>query len=549
MEGEPEAGAEEAAGPKTKGAGRDFITGMSNVGAAILVFVLGLVTGFPLASTGADFFTQYGAQVFATLFSLLTAALILIGIVFIFRQQIWARLFKRGEIEMERFARPLADVARFAAAQKVEEATVAARDLAELVLARYAWISTRRWMIATVTAFIAAIAALAGSALLFQQNELLRVQGDLMAEQTGRLADQNAMMAYQIELGEAERSAAILPEILDIGAAIGTEAAAMWARDNAPATVAGLSDALRARLVAATNAARPYRYLRSPLASLEDNQASVAALLRRTDLPVAAIVRESLRRDGVDVDNLAQGTGQLIDRPLSPERGQLLGILFNALLFDTETLSGQGADFSYAEVRVPVLSLMSLRGAVLRFADFSRIALTEVGFARATLDQARFRAATLSQVDFSAAAGAGPDTDWAARMSGADFYRARIVDTVFRGVQGFAIDFDRALLHGVSFETAMISGSTFREAVIGTADFSGADLKSVDFDQAIVFDAAFLTRLAAEAADGTFDAGRFRLEPMPATERDAHPLSAEFFRLGPLAEGQAFRVVRVGAFQ
>ena len=41
--------------------------------------------------------------------------LVIAGALMIFRKQIWESLFKRGEVEMERFARPLADVARFAA--------------------------------------------------------------------------------------------------------------------------------------------------------------------------------------------------------------------------------------------------------------------------------------------------------------------------------------------------------------------------------------------------------------------------------------------------
>ncbi|MGV8831989.1 MAG: hypothetical protein ACOH2N_08445 [Devosia sp.] len=214
-----------ASGGAPKPGKRSALTTMSSTGLGMLVFVLGVVTGFPLATAGADVVAQNLGMVLTALLGLLVALVVAIVLIVVFRNRIWTGLFRRGEFEIEKFAGPLADVARFAATQQVEEATGAARNLAELVLARYAWVSTRRWMVATVTGFIAAIAALAGSALLFQQNQLLRVQSGLMADQTDRLGEQNQMITYQIELGEAARSATLLPEILDIGALIGSETA------------------------------------------------------------------------------------------------------------------------------------------------------------------------------------------------------------------------------------------------------------------------------------------------------------------------------------
>lgn len=142
---------------------RAFNAAMATLGIAIVVFIVGVVVGFPLATFGVEFVTSNGGLVFGLLFGFLVLVLVVTAILMIFRRQIWESLFKRGEVEMERFARPLSEVARFAALQKVAEATESARDLAELVLARYAWVSTRRWLMATITAFIAAIAALAGS--------------------------------------------------------------------------------------------------------------------------------------------------------------------------------------------------------------------------------------------------------------------------------------------------------------------------------------------------------------------------------------------------
>ena len=176
---------------------------VATAGIALVVFIIGVVVGYPLATFGVEFLTDNAGLVFGVLFGFFVLVLLVAGTLMIFRRVIWERLFKHGEVEMERFARPLSNVARFAALQKVAEATESARDLAELVLARYAWVSTRRWLMATITAFIAAIAALAGSALLFQQNQLLRTQIGLMDDQNARIEEQNRFIQSLIELGEA----------------------------------------------------------------------------------------------------------------------------------------------------------------------------------------------------------------------------------------------------------------------------------------------------------------------------------------------------------
>lgn len=164
----------------------------ANVSIALIIFVLGILSGVPIALFGVDLVVDNVFLILTVMFAFLVTAALMTALIVAFRKPILSRVVKRTEVEMERFARPLADVARYAAQQKVQEATDAAREVGELMLARYAWVSTRRWMVATITAFVASIAALAGSALLFQQNELLRAQGTLMREQTDRLTEQTS---------------------------------------------------------------------------------------------------------------------------------------------------------------------------------------------------------------------------------------------------------------------------------------------------------------------------------------------------------------------
>jgi len=528
-----------------------FNTSMGMLGVVLVVFIIGVVVGFPLATFGVGFVTDNAGVVFGLLFGFLVLALVVAGVLMIFRRQIWQGLFKRGEVEMERFARPLSEVARFAAMQKVQEATDSARDLAELVLARYAWVSTRRWLMATITAFIAAIAALAGSALLFQQNQLLRTQIGLMQDQNSRIEEQNRFIQSQIELGEAQRSTSIVPEILEIGALLAQEVASVNTYAGDRPSIAMLSPGLRARIIAATVAARPYRYLQNPLTEIEDKLLTNSGLLRRTDLDAAATIRAKLDAANPNVEFTGAQNGVMSDRPLSPERGQILALLIYNGLTDFAELNG--ADFSFAEVRAASMgSRIIFNRASLRFSNFDGELLLDAEFKGAFLDHARFRNAQINAVDFSA--GELPSIFGDAplalptNLAGTDFTRAMLKHVQFDGVRGFGINFDNGIVHDVSFKAAEIPGGTFRGTIFGTVDFTGAELKSVDFDGAIVFDAAFLDTLATQALAGSFAPAMFSIAPITPDEFAQHPRWSEA-NLDGLEDKQAYRITRIGEFK
>jgi uncharacterized protein YjbI with pentapeptide repeats len=528
-----------------------FNTAMATLGISLVVFVIGVVVGYPLATFGVEFLTGNAGMVFGVLFGFFVLVLLIAGALMIFRKPIWESLFKRGEVEMERFARPLSDVARFAALQKVAEATESARDLAELVLARYAWVSTRRWLMATITAFIAAIAALAGSALLFQQNQLLRTQIGLMEDQNTRIGEQNRFIQSQIELGEAQRSTSIVPEILEIGALVAQEVAAFNTYAGDVPSITMLSPSLRARIAAATTAARPYRYLRNPLTDIDEKLLMSSGLLRRTDLAASGIVRQQLDAAGGNVQFTGEQSGVMSDRPLSPERGQIIAILIYSKLTDFSELSG--ADFSFAEVRSAGSGSGYKFGfSSLRFADFDRQLLIGAVFDGAYLEHARFRNATLSGNSFASASIAniagGEPMVRPTELAGTDFSGAILKQVTFAGSRGFGINFDRAVLHNVQFTNTDLSGGTFRGTIFGVADFTGASLKSVDFDGAIVFDPAFLDTVAAQAAPDGFVRDRFAIAPITPDEFAQHPRWADAW-LDGLEEKQAYRITRVGAFE
>jgi uncharacterized protein YjbI with pentapeptide repeats len=512
-----------------------FFSG-ANVGLPLLVFVLGVMAGIPIALFGIDFLVANAALAFSVLVGVLL--LLTVGGVAIiaFRRPIWQRLFKVGEVELSRMAEPIGDVVRLTSEKRIPEATVAAGQLARFVMARYAWIATRRWIVGSVTGFVAVIAALAGSALLFQQNELLRVQGELMRQQTERLTEQTKMLETQIQLGEAQRSSSIVPEILAIGAAIGEASAKMpLIAQQAGTTV--LDPALRARVVAATLAVRPYRYLVYGLDSLGDSEVLAQAVARRSDLPVTQreyreVISAMDQTWGLGAADPRAEAGELTDRIVSPERGHLLGTLHNSGLRDLTRLTYEGADFSFAEVRARNLDGVVLNFGLLDFADFSGVKLEGAHFQAAQLDHARFVRSTIVSSRFASIANSDVQPPFApntmlpyqpTRLVGTDFSLADIESSDFSGVQAVGTNFDGAAIFNSTFSGAFMLASTFRNAILYEVDFTGADLTKTDFDGAAVFDAEFLDKVAVSALAGTFDKNAYVLEVISDEVMVAHP--------------------------
>ncbi|MDF1609610.1 pentapeptide repeat-containing protein [Hoeflea sp. YIM 152468] len=524
-------------------------------GTAILVFVLGVACGIPAAIFMPGFLTDHGSVVLGIVLGALLFALVVLSLIFVFRQPLWRWVFQRTEVEVTQFAGPLADVARYAAGQQVNEATQAAKSFAEIALARYAWITTRRWLVASITGLIAAMAALAGSALLFEQNKLLRVQSGLLVEQNQRIDFQNALIDTQIQLAEAERSAQIGPEVVEIGALIGAERQRYLdgGGDIENFGLGDLSSSTRGRIVAASLVARPYRYLSPSNANPRDTDGLMrTALARRPD----AVANQSVLDDGP----ARPEAERLVDRAVSPERGDLLTMLTANGVLETEALTFLGADFSFAEFRREVAGGLSMRHARLAFADFSWTRMIECRFGAAQLDHARIENAVVRGSDFSSLAAAQVAAPFSAAgldylptsMAGISFQGSVIHATGFARVNAIAPVFDGAVVAMADFTGASIGGASFRDAMIIDSVFEGASLLSMDLEGAIVFEQTFLARLKQAAAPGSFVAERWTLAPVPAGEVASHPGYVEMTNHVPesaYAGLQAWRISRVAQAQ
>lgn len=508
---------------------------------AILFFGFGIAAGILIAFSGFGYLKDSAALIATVFLAALLVVLLLGVLLYAARRRIWAGLFGFAEVQIEQLANPLASVAERAIAGDPAGATTAARDLVALALARYSWITTRRWIIASLTALIAAMAALAGTALLFEQNRLLEAQSGLLKEQNARIAEQTELIAQQtalavqqVQLAEAARNGALAVEVTGIAEELAASAEQAFDKLRADAVAAGrplpqlqmsilyqnpetdLSASLIQRIVALSRAIRPYRYL-----DLGHRPGDTDGLLhraferRRADLPDSyARMAEAMNWPETD------GGAQLTDRPASPERGQLLLAMLGSGVRNLELLNSSGLEMAFAVVQDQLIIEVSAQIGSFAYADFTGSQLVAADFRGARLENARFHKGVLDAVQF------GILTTDAVRsplkpehapvvslLIGTDFSGSVIKNTDFAGANLMASNFDAALLVRAGFAQAGLSAATFRGAVILSADFTGAKGRAMDFDGAILFGDDVPGTLSAAMPD-SFDPADYRAEPV-----------------------------------
>ena len=502
----------------------------------LLIFGFGTAAGFLTAFMGLGVIqdaTGIVLLIFLTILMFIGAFGLLLVL---FRKPLLRRLFGLAETQIELFAEPLTSVAKSAADRDPEAATAAARELVQMSLARYAWISTRRWIIGSLTALIAAMAALAGTMLLFQQNDLLEAQNARIDQQITQIEEQTRLNQYTVQLAEAARNAELVVEITNIAQELGHAVDRAMARAGADAqagtrTVDGslpvldplqdLNLGLVMRIVSASQATKPYQFLDVGITPNDQEALNFAAIQRhKGTLPQTYGLLK-------DISGLSEPeeTIQIVDRPASPERGQLLFSLVQAGIRDFKMLSFRGLDLSYAYATETKLFLTSFQLARLAYADFSYADINETDFGGAWLTNARFRKAQIYNSSFSSVPGANIKPPFSQEIAsyntsigGADFSDAFLNQVGFESVQGIALNFDAATLLAPDFTFSSIGTATFRGAALIEPVFDNADLRSVDFDGAVVIGANFLERITEAAAPGSFRPDRYEIDEIDVTE-------------------------------
>ena len=266
------------------------------------------------------------------------------------------------------------------------------------VFAWYSWMSFRRWVVTIFNTLFVSFAGLLGTVLLFNQNKLLSRQNELLHRQNYRLDQQT----YLQEAGRRSSLIFLMGNLLD---AIDRELKADVGRPG----VRDLSPQIIGQIVALSNSLRPYRYLEND---------------------------------------------SLIDREISPERGQLLLSLVNSEI-DNGSLGRifLAADFSSAE----------LGGALLAGEYLGGVNLREANLSKADLNGANLAGADLNRADLSSAFLVGTLLT-KANLSETDLRETIIEQTDFRGASLYGTD-----LRGVDLTTSDLRGAYLGEARLDSA--------------------------------------------------------------------------------
>ncbi|WP_298423237.1 pentapeptide repeat-containing protein [uncultured Kordia sp.] len=270
-------------------------------------------------------------------------------------------------------------------------------DLASNII----WRFTRIGIITLLIALLPTILLFQQNQLIKSQNKLFGVQNEKVQLQNDLIKKQNKRIDQQTFLTEASRRSSqmfIMGEVLsDINEEL----------ESANNEERVLSNALVGRIISLSMAMKPYRYLEND---------------------------------------------SLIQKPLSPERGQLLISLIesrmDSLLFINRII--KNANFNYAE-----LQSANMKDANLKWAD-----LRASNFKHANLGGADLTFADLSDSDMSFA-----------KMIGGTF---------------FETDFSNANLHGANFGSAKLIEANFNYADLTDANLWKVDATDVIFSRAIM---------------------------------------------------------------
>ena len=293
---------------------------------------------------------------------------------------------------------------------------------------------TKTTLIGFLVAFLPTVFLILQSALLHNQNRLIDYQNQQITNQTEKIG-------IQTELLESNRRSSYVFLMNNVLDQMSQELKNDWNQDG----IRNLSPETIGRIIALTQAFKPYRYM-------EDEE--------------------------------------LIEKPLSPERGQLLVTLLASQL-DTPTLSTiyAGSDFTNAD----------LRNADLTFKYLAEIDLTGSDLSGASIYGTSFESATLNNCNFSRirSVKSYADYDVVSAFLHDDKSVTFAVLTHDPNISDFTLtdlknaDFSRSDIVGFNFFAALLNNANFTQSRIRKCSFWQSYTGGADFDEA-VFTNSFL---------------------------------------------------------
>jgi uncharacterized protein YjbI with pentapeptide repeats len=308
-----------------------------------------------------------------------------------------------------------------------------------------------------VTAIVGLFLASQANTLLGQANALLGEQNLKVDQQNALLQTQNQKIEEQNMLSESSRRAGLIFELTAILDRINEEITQQTldkTQNDAGVRNARilLKDITTGRVVALSRSLRPYRYLNDE--------------------------------------------GKLEERPLSPERGQLL-ISLLASGVEMDAIAEQGR-FSQADLRGAFLGGANLPKADLQGAFLEEAYLSKADLRGASLEGANLVRAELQEADLQGANLIQANLE-EADLQGANFQRVRLREANLREAKLWNADLQGASLFMAILQKVGLFNANLAEADLVLADLAEADLTgaSVTAAQLCTAHSLYQARLAA----------------------------------------------------
>jgi Uncharacterized low-complexity proteins len=387
---------------------------------------IGLLIGVPITLFGLDFLSDN----VTTLTLFLLTGIFIVGIATLiiakYQDQIFNTIFGKVQTNFNSITEHGFETINSITKGDEENARRSSKKFILEASAWYSWVSLRRWMLGAGITLIAAFAGLLGSVLLFRQNNLLSEQTKLITDQNALILNQNKKIDIQSYLLESQRRSGLIIELTSILESI--------PKESEPNTKLideriSLPQSLRGRIVALSRALRPYYYV-----NISNNEKWTFGY---TSLNLK--------------DSLSAPT--LTERPLSPERGQLLLALVNSNVYMPEIIDMQ-PDFSSADLRGITINQLDLSNINLKYADFTGADLFNVNLSNAKLNGAIFDRANLIGANFKSS-----------HCNDTRFIESRLNNTYFEECSLSNSIFRRAILFGIEFKNALIKEANILDAI------------------------------------------------------------------------------------
>lgn len=387
----------------------------------------GIVIGILIGIAGFLAYQRYFPQVTQTFYvvTLTTFGVVITGflLVYTFKKRITAFIFgnataNAGEVieDAQRVADALTD--RFADTL-LRDVAPDVRQRVRYILPRltnwFVWSRFRNWWWRWVLGVFVSLGGLTGTLLLMNQNELLQ--------------NQNTLIQRQMSLEEANRRSALvvlMSNIMDkVDSEIKEQRGQLLKKNLSKAAVDSvkfsLSQSLIGQIAALSHSFKPYRYMEGD---------------------------------------------SLIDKPLSPERGQLLITLVQIPL-DSNTLHQiyLYATFRNADLKDAILNRVNLSGLDLDGANFAKAYLIGADLHRTMLKGADLSYANLSNAILEAA-----------NMDGGVLKGTILFNANLRASSLVKADLLEAGLEQSNLRQSTLYGASLIRTNLGGADLSEADL-------------------------------------------------------------------------